>query len=38
MLVLSGVTLLVVLTAAAASAAPAWRAAHVDPVRVFRAD
>ena len=34
----SGVTLLVVLTAAVASAAPAWRAAHVDPVRMFRAD
>jgi ABC-type antimicrobial peptide transport system permease subunit len=34
----AGVGLLVVLTAAAASAAPAWRAARVDPVLMFRAD
>jgi putative ABC transport system permease protein len=34
----TGVAMLVVLTAAVASAAPAWRAAHVDPVRMFRAD
>ena len=34
----AGVGLLIVLTAAAASAAPAWRAARVDPVLMFRAD
>ena len=34
----ASVGLLVVLTAAAASAAPAWRAARVDPVLMFRAD
>jgi len=34
----SSVTMLVVVTAAAASAAPAWRAARVDLVTMFRAD
>ena len=34
----AGVGLLIVLTAAAASASPAWRATHVDPVLMFRAD
>jgi putative ABC transport system permease protein len=34
----AGVGLLVLLTAAAAAAAPAWRAARVDPVLMFRAD
>jgi putative ABC transport system permease protein len=34
----AGVTLVVVLTAAVASAAPAWHAARVDPVVMFRAD
>jgi len=34
----ASVTLVVVLTAAAASAAPAWRAARVDPATMFRAD
>ena len=34
----AGVALVVVLTAVAASAAPAWRAARVDPVVMFRAD
>jgi putative ABC transport system permease protein len=33
-----GVALVVVLTAAVASAAPAWHAARVDPVVMFRAD
>jgi putative ABC transport system permease protein len=34
----AGVALVVVSTAAAASAAPAWRAARVDPVLMFRAE
>ena len=34
----AGVALVVVLTAVAAAAAPAWRAARVDPVVMFRAD
>jgi putative ABC transport system permease protein len=34
----ASVGLLVVLTATAASAAPAWRATRVDPVLMFRAD
>jgi len=34
----AGVVSVVVLTALVASAAPAWRAAHVDPVTMFRAD
>ena len=34
----AGAAVLVVLTAVAASAAPAWRAARVDPVMMFRAD
>jgi putative ABC transport system permease protein len=33
-----GVALVVLITAAVASAAPAWRAARVDPVAMFRAD
>jgi putative ABC transport system permease protein len=34
----AGVTVVVLLTAAAASAAPAWHAARVDPVTMFRAE
>jgi len=34
----AAVVSVVVLTALVASAAPAWRAAHVDPVTMFRAD
>jgi putative ABC transport system permease protein len=34
----AGVTLVVLLTAAVAAAAPAWHAARVDPVVMFRAD
>ena len=34
----AGVAVVVVFTAAAASAAPAWRAARVDPVLMFRAE
>jgi putative ABC transport system permease protein len=33
-----GVALVVVITAAVASAAPAWHAARVDPVAMFRAE
>jgi ABC-type lipoprotein release transport system permease subunit len=35
-LTLAGVAMLVALTAAAALAAPAWRAARVDPAEVLR--
>ena len=34
----AGVVSVVVLTAMVASAAPAWRAARVDPVTMFRAE
>jgi ABC-type lipoprotein release transport system permease subunit len=34
----AGVAVVVAVTAAVASAAPAWRAARVDPVIMFRAD
>jgi putative ABC transport system permease protein len=37
-LTFAGVTAVVVITAALASAAPAWHAARVDPVVMFRAD
>ena len=37
-LTFAAVAVLVVITAAVASAAPAWRAARVDPVTMFRAD
>jgi ABC-type lipoprotein release transport system permease subunit len=37
-LTFAGVAAVVVVTAAVASAAPAWHAARVDPVVMFRAD